>query len=90
MEDPRVYIMIEFSYERGDMCKLAYIGATILNFWLVWQADRCLRGPNMKKNSKCGTNVGKITHTTPLIREFYHNVDSSVRTFQFLSVENVL
>ena len=49
MEDPRVYIMIEFSYERGDMCKLAYIGATILNFWLVWQADRCLRGPNMKK-----------------------------------------
>ena len=37
----RVYVMIEFSYVRGGMCNLAYIGATVLNFELAWPADVC-------------------------------------------------
>ena len=35
----RVYVMREFSYERGGMRNLAYIGATLLNFGLAWPAD---------------------------------------------------
>ena len=30
---PRVYIMREFSSERGDMCNLAYIAAAVLNYY---------------------------------------------------------
>ena len=34
----RVYVMIEFSYVRGN---LAYFGATVLNFGPAWPADVC-------------------------------------------------
>ena len=37
----RVYFMIGFSFERGGMCNLAYIGATVLNFGPAWPADVC-------------------------------------------------
>ena len=33
--------MIEFSYERGGICNLAYIGATVLNFGLACLVDVC-------------------------------------------------
>ena len=45
--------MIEFSYERGGICNLAYIGATVLNFGLAWPADVCAA-----QIQKHGANVG--------------------------------
>ena len=35
----RVYVTIEFSYERGGICNVPYIAATVLNFGLAWLAD---------------------------------------------------
>ena len=45
--------MIEFSYERGGMCNLAYIGATVLNFGLAWPGNVCASvRPNQKPKLK--------------------------------------
>ena len=58
------------------MCNLAYIGATFLNCCLcLGRIDICQ--PSQPKIQNCGGNVGYITNTTPLIREFYRNVDSN-------------
>ena len=32
----RVWVGRKFSSDWGDMCNLAFIAATILNFWLAW------------------------------------------------------
>ena len=53
MSETRVYVMIEFSYESGGICNLAYIGAAVLNFGLAW-----LSSPNINKIEKHGANVG--------------------------------
>ena len=60
----RVCFMREFSSERGDMCNLAYIAVTTLNFWLAWQKIR-----------NCGGRLNYTYH--PFRREFYHKIDSS-------------
>ena len=46
----RVYVTIEFSFERGGMSHLAYIGATVLNFGPAWPADVC--APKHKQKLK--------------------------------------
>ena len=99
----RVYVMIEFSYEREDMCYFAFICAKVLKYILRFIAVFCWRAITQKgsrdiklylyllrygavrktviqlflKFQNFDANVGKITHITPLIREFYHNEDSS-------------
>ena len=57
----RVYVMREFSYARGGMRNLAYIGATILNFGLAWAVDVCA-AQTKTKIQNLGANVGYNTH----------------------------